>query len=62
VQVDQDTTERFLIKKGEIQGYTLSAGLFILYSEYSIKTVGIGDMEVGMGKVTRNTNIIRQTP
>jgi hypothetical protein len=52
MQVDQVTTEWFVIRKGVRQGCTLSAGLFNLYSEYIIKTVRTGNMEVSMGKVT----------
>jgi hypothetical protein len=52
VKVDQVTTEQIPTQKSVIQGCTLSAGLFNLYSEYIIKTVAVGDMEVGMGTVT----------
>jgi hypothetical protein len=58
VQVDQGTTEWFTIQKGVRQGCILSPGLFNLYSEYIIKTGGVGDMVTGTGKVAQKINTI----
>jgi len=51
-QVAYGTTEWFPIKNSTRQGCILSPGLFNLYSDYIIKTGGVGDMVTGIGKVT----------
>jgi len=61
VQDDYGTTEWFPIKNSTRQGCILSPGLFNLYSEYSIKTGGTGDMVTGIGKMTRKINTTTHT-
>jgi hypothetical protein len=48
VRVEQGITEWFPIKRGVRQGCILSPGLFSIYSEYTIRTAGLKEMEAGV--------------
>jgi hypothetical protein len=48
VQVEQGATDWFPVQKSVRQGCILSPGLFNLYSEHIIRTVGLEDMEAGV--------------
>jgi hypothetical protein len=52
LQVDQGTTEWFLIQKDVRQGCILSPGLFNICREYNTETAGVCDMEADIRKVT----------
>jgi hypothetical protein len=60
VQVEQGATGWFPIQKGVTKGCILSLGLFILYSEYIIRTAGLDDIEAGVNiegqKINYNTH------
>ena len=58
-RTEHGTTEWFQIGKGVHQGYTLSACLFNLNAEYSMRNAGLEETQTGIKIAGRKTNNLR---
>ena len=59
VRTGHGPTDWFQIGKGVRQGCILSACLFNLYAEYSMRNTGLGEAQAGIKIARRNINILR---
>ena len=55
-------TDWFQIEKGAWQGCILSLCLFNLYSEYIMRSAGLGEVQAGIKIAGRNINNLRYAP